>query len=161
MPYIRGLSTHETEPLLALEIGNIFHFKVQEEAISNAMADIELCRKMTRQCGNEDKDIMVQLLAAQNHYTLVAYPVSYHYDVFRKGEHSLENKICFEFDLDENHVDNGRGGKGNGVFVFALLDWTNSRSTESRRLQYQITSGKLTQNERLTKEKWNKQFGTM
>ena len=108
--------------LLAVEIGNMFKFKVQEEAIFNAMADIDLCRNMLRQCGNGKKDIMVRLLAAQNHYTLVAYPVSYHYDVFRKGEHSLENKVCFKFDLAENQVDIGRGGGGADVFVFALLD---------------------------------------
>ena len=93
------------------------------------MADITLCQSITRQCGSNDESIMVQLLAAQNHYTLVAYPVSYHYDVFRKGDHSLENKICFGFDLDDNQVDIGRGGKGHGVIVFALLDWTNSIST--------------------------------
>ena len=103
---------------------------------------------------------MVRLLAAQNHYTLVAYPVSYHYDVFRKGEHSLE-KNCFKFDLAENQVDIGRGGRGADVFVFSLLDWTNSRSTASRRLQYQIAGGKLTENERLTKEKWNTKFDKM
>ena len=39
--------------------------------------------------------------------------------------------------------------------MFALLDWTNPRSTASRRLQYQISGGNLAENEILTKDKWN------
>ena len=52
------------------------------------------------------------MLAAQNHYTLVVYPVSYHHDTFRKGEHSLENKICFECDLNGYDADISHRGSG-------------------------------------------------
>ena len=64
--------------------------------------------------------------------------MSSHYDVFRKGEHSLENKLCFKFDLEDNGFDIGRGGSGTEVFVFALLDYTHSISTASHRLQYKL-----------------------
>ena len=104
--------------------------------------------------------MLVKILASQNQYTLVAYPVSYHYDVFKKGEHSLENKICFEFDLEDGKIDIGRGGSGPTKFVFALLDWTNSKSKASRRLQYQITGGELQAKERLTNQKWESHFGS-
>ena len=112
----------------------IFQFKIQEEALTNALSDIELWKSRMVQCKVNDTSILVKLLAAQNHYTLVAYHVSYHYDVFKKGEHSLENKICFEFDLEDGKIDIGRGGSGPTKFVFALLDWINPKSTASRRL---------------------------
>ena len=53
--------------LLALEIGKNFDFQIQEEAVSNALVDIELCKSMMMQCGNEDKNILVKLLVDQNH----------------------------------------------------------------------------------------------
>ena len=145
--------------LLALEIGREFQSQIQEEALSNALSDIERCKSMTLQCGTKDKSVLVQLLAAQNHYTLVAYPVSYHFDIFKKGEHSLENKTCFCFNLYDDHINVGRGGSGHTKFVFALLDWTNSKSGAARRLQYQITGGELKVNERLTDQKWKSHFG--
>ena len=64
----------------------------------------------------------------------MAYPVSYHYDTFKKGPNSSENKICFGYDLDgaDNNID--RGGNGKCAFVFALLDWTNSQSQSACRI---------------------------
>ena len=66
------------------------------------------------------------MLAAQNYYTLVAYPVAYHNDYFAHGRDSLENKTCFNYDLKDNNKYIGRGGSGQNKFVLTLLDWTNS-----------------------------------
>jgi hypothetical protein len=69
-------------------------------------------------------------------FTLVMHPVGRHLDVFADGKPSLENRVCFAFNLDkygQTNVSNtgnsyGRGGDGMGMFCFALLDWqTNQR----------------------------------
>ena len=59
----------------------------------------------------------------QHKFSMVTYPVGMHYDTFKKGRESLENKISFSipiFDKDNR----GRGGCiFRKIFVFALLDW--------------------------------------
>ena len=123
------------------------------------MTDIALCNKLI-QGHSCDSSTLIKMLAAQNHYTIVAYPVSYHYDVFSKGGNSLENKISFEYDLEDTDNNIGRGGSGQDKFVFTLLDWTNSQSVAARRIQYQIMGGQLKDSERLSKSKWKAVFGS-
>lgn len=58
-----------------------------------------------------------------HHYSLVAHPVGLHYDTFKEGDESLENKLLL-CSLPPNNISKGRGGSlVNDVFVFALLDW--------------------------------------
>ena len=70
---------------------------------------------------------LITELCLRNKFTLVAYPCGYHYDVFDKKAFSLENKICFSYDIEMNNNNNdiGRGGHGIQKFVFAILDWTS------------------------------------
>ena len=145
--------------LLLHTIGKVFKYRIQEEAIANAFNDVRQCIGMVEASKCVDKDVFIKLLAAQNSYTLVAHPVSYHHDTFAKGEHSLENKICFQYNLTDSNDDIGRGGNGAGKFVFSLLDWTNSKSPAARRLQYQLAGGVLHDNARLTKDRWKTMFG--
>jgi hypothetical protein len=58
-----------------------------------------------------------------NHYSMVAYPVGMHYDHFRHGKESLENKMLFC--LKPNFGGGvGRGGCLVGTsYVYGLLDW--------------------------------------
>ena len=77
-----------------------------------------------------------------NNFTLVRYPVAYHYDVFSKEKDSLENKICFAYDNTKISKDVGRGGYGSNKFVFAILDWTSNASSACR-VQYQLNGGQL------------------
>ena len=56
-------------------------------------------------------------------FSMVAYPVGMHYDTFKKGRESLENKILFSIPIFEKD-NRGRGGCiFMKKFVFALLDW--------------------------------------
>ena len=98
-------------------------------------------------------------LAVENMYTLVAYPVAYHFDSFKHNMQSLENKICFKIKRDAtNNLQMGRGGYGSQYFCFALLDWTNSDKGRCRR-HYIANGGVLNANQRLTQEMWITQFG--
>ena len=61
-----------------------------------------------------------------NRYSMVAYPVDMHYDIFCKHGESLENKILFTIRSINSlfGVGVGRGGSliGND-YVYALFDW--------------------------------------
>lgn len=57
-----------------------------------------------------------------NKFSMVAYPVGMHYDYFKEGKESLENRILFCTKPKKNSV--GRGGSIVGsYYVYALLDW--------------------------------------
>ena len=75
-------------------IGKMLNYKIQEQTIKNAFEYIEKCKDMIDSSNTQDNHLLKKLLAAQNSYSLVTYPVSYHHDIFYKNEHSLENKIC-------------------------------------------------------------------
>ena len=93
--------------------------------------------------------MLVQILALENRYSLVGYPVGYHVDVFNEGNHSLESKICLSMDVIP--VCNiGRGAGGESKFVFALLDWRNSSGSSTRLNQYVAAGGILTHGSRLS-----------
>ena len=116
--------------------------KIQDKAVDAALRDIDVAQNNLHMQGSrkdrstnmdDSTDVttekeFIDMLSFKNKFTLVAYPCGYHYDVFDKKAFSLENKICFGFDktLNANKSEIGRGGYGNGMFVFAILDWTNS-----------------------------------
>jgi hypothetical protein len=56
---------------------------------------------------------------------MVCHPVGMHYDHFRDGDESLENKILMSVDIDSvSHKRLGHGGSVMGnKYVYALLDW--------------------------------------
>ena len=76
---------------------------------------MKVIEKMNTKGGN----ILVKMVAAQNSYTIVAYPVVYHFDVSIKGEYSLENKICFELDIERELSEIGCGGGGKSRFYLS------------------------------------------
>ena len=100
------------------------------------------------------KKKLLKILSFGNEFSLIAYPVSYHFDNFIGGCYSLENKICFSYDL--NNVDN----HGKSKFVFALLDHSDSRHRK-RGAQYVGAGGNLAHGQRLTQDMWLGQFGTL
>lgn len=109
---------------------------IQKGAVDNALEQINT---QTKCCNNVSCDTainksqhLLNLLALENKFSLVAYPVGYHYDVFKEKVASLENKICFSFSTFEGSYC-GRGGDGQGRFVFAFLDWQNNSSGARRR----------------------------
>ena len=110
----------------------ILNTTIQQLAVESAIDDMNIVRKkITTNSSNMtstvSKDLFLRELAMKNKFTLVAYPCGYHHDVFDKRSFSLENKICFGYE-NSNHTSNsiGRGGQGINMFVFALLDWTNT-----------------------------------
>ena len=146
--------------LLATVVGEMYEIKIQEQAVTQALNDIDLCKQMVDRAKVSTRDPLVKLLALQNQFTLVAYPVSYHYDSFGNGRHSLENKLCFNYTNDATESEIGRGGSGGSQFTFALIDWSKSISNSARRLQYQSVGGQLKNNEKLTRAKWVNMFGS-
>ena len=125
-----------------------FPFKIQEYAVKAALDDID--HHIIKVRNNMSELSLVSSLALGNLYSLVAYPVGYHYDVFKDGQYCLENKICFSFP-SEKLYDIGRGGCGSDRFVFAILDWTNSRAGK-RRCEYINNGGVLRPGQSLTQQ---------
>ena len=147
-------------PLLVQTINHMLNINIQKGAVDAAIQDITAANNLSnvQETKYNQQELLVRQLAMNNLYTLVAYPCSYHFDVFKQNQYSLENKICFSFRptlfIDELI---GRGG-GDEVCCVALLDWTNS-SEGQRRRQYIASGGSLKPNEKVTQSKWNKQFG--
>ena len=148
--------------LLIPEVNKKINVQIQEGAIFAAKEDINITQKMLVKKGNKkfDEIKFIQMLSNWNKFSVVAYPVSYHFDIFIGGCMSLENKICFSYEVDksENHI--GRGGNGSSKFVFALLDHSDSRH-KRRRSQYVHARGKLVSGQRLTETMWIEQFGSL
>lgn len=59
-------------------------------------------------------------------HTVVCHAVGYHNDVFRNGSTNyLENRVVMDCPSYARRVEYplGRGGSGNGIYTWALLDW--------------------------------------
>ena len=140
---------------------------VQLEAVNQAVQQIVRIREYQHWILQRNPDFfkstisrkkhLINLLAKENKFSVVAYPVCYHYDVFKEQSPSLENKICFSF-AAESDGNLGRGGDGPGRFVFALLDWQNESSGRRRR-RFIGAGGLIGHNERLTLDRWVNLFG--
>ena len=130
------------------DISELMGVKIQSEAVDKSIQDIikqksylETFYKEKKNCNHTPEqrhNHLLRLLCLENKYSLVAYPVAYHYDTFDSGQASLENKICFSF-KSKHRNDCGRGGDGNGRFVFAILDWTNKPEKLSNRRKIAIS----------------------
>ena len=105
-------------------------------------------------------DKILEMLCHWNKFSIVAYPVNYHFDIFIGGCKSLENKICFSYEINNNENHIGRGGEGSSKFVFAIIDHSNSRNRQ-RRSQYVAGGGALESGQRLTEAMWINQFGSL
>ena len=134
--------------VLLVYISELMGVKIQSEAVDKSIQDIikqksylETFYKEKKNCNHTPEqrhNHLLRLLCLENKYSLVAYPVAYHYDTFDSGQASLENKICFSF-KSKHRNDCGRGGDGNGRFVFAILDWTNKPEKLSNRRKIAIS----------------------
>ena len=76
----------------------------------------------------DSQDAMIGFISCfnqQHRFSMVCYPVGFHYDYFKDGDESLENRILLSFPRNsEVGRSYGRGGGLSGDdFVFALLDW--------------------------------------
>ena len=128
--------------LLCLEISKYLGVNIQSDAVNKSIQDIVTQKSYLKDFYQEEKNSkhtskqrhnhLLRLLCLENKYSLVAYPVAYHYDKFDSGKASLENKTCFSFH-SKNRNNCGRGGDGKGKFVFAILDWTNKPDKISSR----------------------------
>lgn len=99
---------------------------VQPGAAANTLKHLAEARELS---GSENE--IIKLVSARNRYTVVAYAVGFHVDVFGGSKPSLENKVCFVHPGMNGSC--GRGGAGAGKFMWALLDWTNESSGAARR----------------------------
>ena len=80
--------------------------------------------------------VLGQNLSIAAEHTLVTHPVGYHLDSFSKngGHDIIENKICLVNKQKSDYKSDfslGRGGCGPGIFVYAILDWGVSTSTQT------------------------------
>ena len=101
----------------------------------------------------------MKLLSFENRYSIVGYPVGYHFDKFADDKQSFENKMTFDMDLKLENLNIGRGGCGEMKFVFLLLDWTNSVMNSTIQNQYIAAGGNLPKGAKLTQSMWTEQFG--
>ena len=147
-------------PHLIMSINNLLSIEIQTGAVDAALNDYENAKELTffiLDKTERDKSLIRQL-AMDNLYTLVAYPCSYHFDVFKEGQYSLENKICFSFKSSEiDPLFTGRGGGDKEEVCYAVLDWSNS-SQGRRRRQFIASGAVLKTNEPVTQSKWNARF---
>ena len=157
---IRHMTEAKYNSALLLEvIGPKINIDIQSGAVSAAKKEIVLCNNLLSQKKhNYNEKKLVKMLTFGNRFSLVAYPVAYHFDVFIGQCQSLENKICLSFDKNEFDGSIGRGGDGSKKFVFALLDHNDS-AHRRRRGRYVAAGGNLTSGQRLTEEMWIQQFG--
>ena len=130
--------------IIVSELSKILNLDIQNTAVDAAISEIQSVTSTF--CNNVD---IVKNLFLKNKCTLVAHPVSYHYDVFPQGKSSLENKLCFKFARNDGGYDIGRGGNGLDTFVFAILDWTacqknQRKENKSATVIETITSGEGT-----------------
>ena len=58
----------------------------------------------------ENMNAFLQAFNDQNKFSMVAYPVGYHYDYFKKNKEFIENKILFVIPHDGTNHSVGRGG---------------------------------------------------
>ena len=90
---------------MALEIGIKYSLVIRKEAVRVAINDIKYRMKLIYKVNTKGRNKLIKMLAAQNSYTIVAYPVVNHFNIFSKGEYLLKNKICFELDIEgESYV---------------------------------------------------------
>ena len=147
--------------LLLLKIEMDTKLSIQPGAVKYALKDIELTKGLLK--GGEiinSKENFVHMLCNWNNFSIVAYPVKYHYDTFIDKCQSLENKICFSFDIEEKDKHIGRGGDGKNKFVYAILDHSDTRY-KRRRAQYVAAGGTLNAGQKLTETMWSQQFGNL
>ena len=144
--------------LLIYDLSFVLGIVIQREAVINSLNQIQNQKDVFSTIRNryKKKHRLIDLLATDNRFSVVAYPVCYHLDVFKDDTASLENKICMSFKSKNIH-DIGRGGDGEGRFVFALLDWANN-STRQKTRQFVGSGGVLKKGERLTKAMWMQRF---
>ena len=72
--------------LLIPQVGKELSVVIQDGAIDSAMQDINLTTTMLKhQEDNNKRDKFIEMLSSWNKFSVVAYPVSYHFDVFIKS----------------------------------------------------------------------------
>ena len=154
--------------LLMQKLSSTLEVIIQKDAVDNSLSQIKSMKeyqknllisdnKFYKKVGIDQCKHMLTLLSLENKFSLVAYPVCYHYDVFKEKAASLENKICFSFE-SKNEYDCGRHGDGKGRFVFAFLDWQNN-SSGTRRRRFIAANGELRNGQRVSSERLVQRFG--
>ena len=69
--------------LLIPQVGKELSVVIQDGAIDAALQDINLTKTMLKhQEDNNKSDKFIEMLSSWNKFSVVAYPVSYHFDVF-------------------------------------------------------------------------------
>ena len=80
--------------LLAKEIGKILKVTIQQHAVESALDDIRTCKNMTT-----ENQSLIKMLTSCNNFSIVAYPVAYHYDVFKVVDIHLKIRSVFNLIL--------------------------------------------------------------
>ena len=95
------------------------------------MKSLDLARQKYHVCISRNEKIskFISTFNSQNHFSMVAYPVAYHYDHFKERKESIENKLLLvvprhvmKEQMKINSV--GRGGSLTCEdYTYAILDW--------------------------------------
>jgi len=107
------------------------HLMVATGPLSYETKSLDLARQQCSHSCSENEKIstFISIFNAQNHFSMVAYPVAYHYDYFKERKESIENKILLVVPrevmkelMNINSV--GRGGSLTCEdYAYAILDW--------------------------------------
>ena len=107
------------------------HRMVATGPLTYEMKSLDLARQKYHVCINRNEKIakFISTFNSQNHFSMVAYPVAYHYDYFKERKESIENKLLLvvprhvmKEQMKINSV--GRGGSLTCVdYTYAILDW--------------------------------------
>lgn len=70
--------------LLVVKVGNKYNIVVQDNIVTVAKDDIRMYQKLVQNVNLSDKRTLVLVMAFDNKYGLVGYPVGYHFDMSSK-----------------------------------------------------------------------------
>ena len=162
-PFLQDfLATKAKAALILYQLnGPLKKGKVQPNAVRQELENVRrangfdwkfLKKELTRSCNRNigiKKEYVMKHFSTMNKHTVVQHSVGFHLDTV-KGQPVLENKVCFK--LRSKGDDHGRGGAGEGSFVFALLDWPNK--SKVRNAVYRALGGQHVVGHRVTEFNW-------
>ena len=107
------------------------HLMVATGPLTYEMKSLDLARQKYHVCINRNEKIakFISTFNSQNRFSMVAYPVAYHYDYFKEGKESIENKLLLVVprNLMKEQMKINSVGRGGSLtcedYTYAILDW--------------------------------------
>ena len=85
--------------MLVTKLGKTYNFTLQIEAIRAAVDGIKYYNILIHKVDYGGQNMLVKMLVTLKKYTVVAYPISHHFEIIKKRNHCLENKPFLTLNL--------------------------------------------------------------